>query len=137
MGEVTIPLLRHHLKATVDFLKPFLPVLDGHMTRFLSERLWQKHIPHEIQREIRTETDAREAIEIYRDHLSSQFDSSRSTDKYTHFRTHLWNTKQYYLDRFTDIWIEPNELSEKLKSRSDTKRSHPGFMPDKKHHEVN
>lgn len=138
--EVTVPLLRHHLKTTVDFLKPFLPFVEGHMTRFFTEDLWHKHIAPEIQREIHTESDVREALDIYRHHLTPDTDllsTAKKTNRLEHFRVHLTNTKHYYLDRFRDVWITPEELDRIFAGASDAKQTnHRSFMSMKKHYEV-
>lgn len=136
-AEVTIPLLQKHLNAAINHLKPFTPMLNGHMTRFLSENLWQRSVPDDIQTELRTEADVYEAINIYKQHLNPTTNTNATCERFKHFRTFLLNTKRYYLDRFTDVWITPDDLNRKLGlGIADKLQKCEGLMAPKKQYEV-
>lgn len=134
--EVTIPLLQKHLRATLDFLTPFLPMANGHMVTYLTECLWDKHVPADIRQEIQTESNVNEAMEVYWKHLAANAESMEEQKSYGQFRCFLSNAKQYYLDRFTDVWITPDELNQRLHSKQFKNMSIKGFMNEKKNHEV-
>ncbi|XP_037044557.1 methyltransferase-like protein 25 [Bradysia coprophila] len=137
MGDVTIPLLKRHLHQAITYLNPFLPYLNAHMTKFFSDNLWQRNVPLNIQSEIRTDADVYEAIKIYRHHLNPSVDSTADSDCFKNFRAFLRNTKPFYLDSYTDVWISPSELNRELKMAiGDEVHMSEGFMPQKKRHEV-
>lgn len=138
VAEVTIPLLQKHLKATLDFLTPFLPMANSHMVTYLTDNLWKRNISLEIQQEIQSEADIRDAIDIFWNHLDANHNSAAidETDKFQYFRKFLSNSKQCYLDRLTDVWITPDELNQQLNKDSKNVVTVRGFMSSKKNHEV-
>lgn len=137
-AEVTIPLIQKHLKETLDFLTPFLPMANSHMVTYLTDNLWKKNISLEIQQEIQSEADVRDAIDIFWNHLDADDNSdvTDDNDKFKYFRKFLSNSKQYHLDKFTDIWITPDELNKQLNKESINGVIVRGFMSPKKNHEV-
>lgn len=135
--EVTVSMLQKQLGAAVAYLKPFIPMTNCHMTRFLSENLWQRSVSDGIQAEIRTPADVDEAITIYKQHLNPTANINADFDRFKNFRSFLLNTKQYYLDRYTDVWITPDDLNRKLNlGIGDKKKKSEGLMGGKKQYEV-
>lgn len=137
MGDVSIPLLKRHLNQAINYLNPFLPYLNAHMTKFFSDNLWQRNVPPNIQNEIRTDVDVHEAINIYRQHLNPDVNSTGDTDRLKNFRAFLRNTKQFYLDSYKDVWITSDDLNRELKlDIGDKAQTSKDLMPQKKRHEV-
>lgn len=131
-----IPVLQKHLRDTLDFLTPFMPMANGHMVTYLTANLWEKYIPLEIREEIRSESDVRKALETYWTHLEANEIGSGNEDS-MHFRGFLLNARQFYMDRFTDVWITPDELNQKLNcSNYNQNTMTKGFMNEKKYYEV-
>lgn len=130
-----IPQLQKHLQETLDFLTPYLPMANDHMVTYLTANLWEKHIPPEIREEIRTESDICKAIEMYWTHLEANECWTGNTD-FEHFRGFLLNAKHFYLDRFTDVWITPDELNRMLNCNNSENTLIKGFMNEKKNYEV-
>lgn len=135
--EVTVQLLQNHLRTTMERLTPLLGLANAPMVKFLTENLWKKMVPMEIQHEIQTPSDIQSAIDIFWTHLNEDSFHNDNMDQFKYFHAFLKNNQQNHLDNLCDVWITP----EKLKQIFDTQRNQPlpikGFMSTKKNHEVN
>lgn len=134
--EVTTQLIQHHIRNTMEYLRPILGMANAPMVTYLTENLWKTHIPMEIQDEIRTTADIQTAVDIFWNHLKTDQSDCATTDQLKHFRTFLRRNTEFYLDNLRGVWITP----EQLKCAFDTQRANPlpihGFMSTKKNHEV-
>lgn len=134
--EVTTQLIQHHIRNTMEYLRPILGMANAPMVTYLTENLWRTHIPMEIQEEIRTTSDIQTAVDIFWNHLNTDQRDCATTDQLKHFRAFLRKNTEFYLDNLRGVWITP----EQLKCAFDTQRANPlpihGFMSTKKNHEV-
>lgn len=134
--EVTTQILQNCIRNTLEHLTPLLGMANAPMVSFLTENLWKRHVPAEIQKEIQIPSDIESAVNIFWTHLNENQNNAENSDKLENFRAFLSKNKQFQLDSHPDIWISPQRLRQIL----DTQRSHPlpmkGFMSHKKNHEV-
>lgn len=134
--EITVQLLQNHIRNTMERLVPLLVIANAPMVSFLTENLWKKLVPEDVQREIQTPSDIKSAVDIFWTHLDEDANNRENSDRFKHFRAFLSNTRQNHLDNLHDVWITP----EKLMQIFDTQRNSPlpikGFMSTKKNHEV-
>lgn len=131
--EITTQLLQNRIQNTLEKLSSMLPMANAPMVKYFTDEFWKTYIPKEIQQEVQTKDDIKDALDIYWQHLDS---APHDNDKFRHFRAFLLDCRKHHLDRFEDVWITP----ETLKHIFDTKRTNPlpikGFMSTKKNHEV-
>lgn len=134
-SELTKQLLQKHIKSLFEYLTPLLPMANFPMVKFFVEDAWQTNIPHEIQTEIRTQSDIKAATEIYWQHLNMDYQDF--PDNLKHFRTFLSNARKHHLDSCYHLWITPEELMKKF-NHNNLSDAVPikGFMSIKKNHEV-
>lgn len=134
-GELTKQLLQKYIKSLFEYLTPLLPMANFPMVKFFVDDAWQTNIPHDIQKEIRTQSDIKLATEIYWQHLN--IDYQNVPDNFKHFRTFLSIAKKHHLDSCNNIWITPEELMKKFNNNNHSDAPPiKGFMSVKKNHEV-
>lgn len=134
--EVTTLLLQNHIRNTLDKLTPLLAMANAPMVKYFTEQLWKTHIPEEIQREIQTKDDIRDALEIYWQHLDIDSNENPANDKFKNFRAFLANAKNFHLDNLDDVWVSPEKLKQIFDGERNSSLSIKGFMSMKKNHEV-
>lgn len=133
--EITTQILQNHIRSTLEYLTPLLGMANAPMVSYITDNLWKKHVPMEIQQEIQISSDIESAVNIFWTHLNEIQNTEESADKFKHFRAFLSSNKQYQLDSHPDIWISPQRLKQIL----DSQRNYlpmKGFMSHKKNHEV-
>lgn len=132
---VTAQLIQNHIRNTFERLVPLLGIANAPMVKYFTEKLWTTHVPAEIQHEIQTTKDIKDAVEIYWKHLDAeQWDSVN--DKFKHFRAFLSTARQHHLDNLEDVWVTPENLMQILDAHHRTTLPIQGFMSLKKNHEV-
>lgn len=106
-------------------------MLNDHMILYLTNDLWQKHLPAAIRQEIRTQSDAKEALNVYWTHLEQD-----GKESFPNLREFLATARENSIDTMRDVWITVGELKEQLNiERSEQFKVH-GYMNEKKNYEV-
>ena len=136
---VTVAVLERRLNELTGYLTKYMAFINCHMVQFLTENLWMRHIPEDIQEEIRSEEDVRDAIEMFWKYgLHAQNKSlDCETVRYKRFAGFLKETQQHTLDACEDVWVTPEQL--KSCFMVEAKMNHlrvTDFMSQKKSHEV-
>lgn len=134
--EVTTQILQNHIRCTLDKLVPLLGMANAPMVTYFTGNLWKTHVPHEIQQEIQTTADIKEAVEIYWQHLDLELHEIEVKDKFTHFRAFLKSARHCHLDNLQDVWVTPEKLKQIFDNQHNSPLAIKGFMSTKKNHEV-
>lgn len=132
--QVTVQLLQHRIRTTLEHLVPFLGLANAPMVSYFTQQLWKTYVPPEIQQEIQTTSDIAHAVDIYWQHLN---EPASSAERLQHFRSFLFAAKQCHLDSMPDMWTTPDKLKTIFDGHDIKALSIHGFMSTKKNHEVN
>lgn len=134
--EITAQLIQNHIRTVFECLGPLLGMANAPMVTYFTNKLWNTHVPVEIQREIQTTDDINEAVEIYWKHLDAEQIDPVANDRFKHFRAFLTRARRHHLDYFDDVWVTPEKLKQILDAHHRTTLPIGGFMSEKKNHEV-
>lgn len=104
-----------------------------HIVTFITGKLFEKHVPLPIQREIKSLQDMENAMHIYWNHM--QADETEAVG-FEHLRRYLADMRCHTLDKIDNVWIKPDELKSIIGSERNELLNIKGFMSEKKNHEV-
>lgn len=106
-------------------------MLNGPMVLYLTNDLWQKNLPAAIRQEIRTQSDATEALNVYWTHLENDGGGS-----FPNLREFIATARENSIDSMRDVWITVGELEKQLNVEQSERFKVHGFMSEKKKYEV-
>lgn len=127
-----------HLEKILVYLDQYSSFINCHMVNYLTDDLWNNHIPIEIREEIQTDSDIDSAIQLFWE----QRDDNISISNHPNFLKFLKSANEIHFDKLqnTDVCQNIDELNEKLRNlncnikNADLHLSE--FMTAKKNHEV-
>lgn len=133
--KVSSALVRCHLDKCLRFLTPLLPMANCDMFTFITNKLYEKHVPMAIRSEIKSPTHFDEAMDIYFNQLNHETEITQITG-FQHFRRHLAEMRNHTLDKIDNIWIGTDELKMAIRCKTNVSLNIRAFMSEKKSHEV-
>lgn len=63
--NISIGAVQLHLQRILKYLQPRLEFVNCHMVGYLTDNLWDKYVPNDVQAEIITENDVNDALEVF------------------------------------------------------------------------
>lgn len=139
MNSSTIVKIQKHLETLINHLEPTREFLNMHMVGWISENLFDKHVPVEIRDEIKNIDDCKSAMKLFFDQNNPSPDL---ITKHKHLYNHIQQSKTFYLENLSDkLYLNVDELLDEFQSlnipiNKGLSFNVRQFMKDKKNHEV-
>lgn len=138
--SLQVKLVQCKLQGLIDYLKPFLPLVNCHMTGYITDNLWNTMVPANIRQEIQLHSNVNDAIDLFYELNGKCPSEIKSSEILTNLSDFLINSQKYTIDQM-DICLSVEELNERLaECKCSVKRNDPlpikEFMSAKKRYEV-
>lgn len=128
-------IVRNRLEKCLRFLRPFLPMTNCHMVTFITDKLYEKHVPSAIQREMKSLQHIDEAMDVYWNHLNEKAEETKIAG-FENLQKYLADMRCHSLDKIDNVWITSDELKMAIGCKTNDLLTIKGFMSEKKNHEV-
>lgn len=142
MSSTTVATVQSHLDALLRYLQPHLAFVNCHMVGYLTENLWQKHVPEAIRQEVQSAADVDAAVQVFWDFHHSDADTviaSAAAGRFGGLVEFLRTAQAHRLSRLSpQLVLTTAQMEDRLRR---TNSSEPSlqikdFMSEKKSHEV-
>lgn len=137
--------VQSHLDALLRYLQPHMAFVNCHMVGYLTENLWQTHVPEAIRSEVQSVADVDAAVQLFWDYHRNDQDFTATSGRFGGLVAFLRTARAHRLSELQPpLALTAGQMEAQLQ-RSDVHRLANSsrqslqikeFMSEKKSHEV-